>query len=265
MSKVILILIVGLTSTLSAQSLPMSIDLSKYTPYKESQDGGTCFAYATTYTALTIYYNLYKGVTDTTEVNKNAFSPSFTASLVRKKKPLFNKLFTLGSCEIGGNIEKSSDVLVQRGAISFGGFGIGCSVNITNEQYVIAGGNKIVFWKYLIDPANELSLASRTQLIKEKLLSNDPVICAIYQTDYLMNNSSFIITQPVNKDDNLKNKNSNHAVCVVGYDDNLNGGSFLIKNNYRGFGKNGFAWITFRDFNKYFKYAIFLKPNFSNG
>ncbi len=40
-----------------------------------------------------------------------------------------------------------------------------------------------------------------------------------------------------------------HAMCVIGYDDNRNGGSFEIMNSWgSNFGDNGFIWIKYSDF-----------------
>lgn len=58
------------------------VNLSVYTPTQYGQYKGTCYAYATTYTALSIEYNVQKSITGNRAVNRNAFSATFTASLV---------------------------------------------------------------------------------------------------------------------------------------------------------------------------------------
>jgi len=54
---------------------------------------------------------------------------------------------------------------------------------------------------------------------------------------------------------------SGHAMCIVGYDDNKNGGSFLIQNSWgTDWGRGGRAWITYNDFNRFNKEAYGLYP-----
>ncbi|MEO6980303.1 MAG: hypothetical protein ABI113_18065, partial [Mucilaginibacter sp.] len=88
-----------------------------------------------------------------------------------------------------------------------------------------------------------------------------PIVCAIHQTDLLRSNKKFDFVVPSTGDSETLNdawKNSNHAVCIVGFDDGRNGGSFLLKNNYSTFGSNGLTWITYKDFMLYLSYALVL-------
>ena len=54
-----------------------------------------------------------------------------------------------------------------------------------------------------------------------------------------------------------------HAVAIIGYNDNINGGSFLIHNSYGSqWGDNGNMWITYNDF---FNYVDHVFICYSNG
>ena len=45
-----------------------------------------------------------------------------------------------------------------------------------------------------------------------------------------------------------------HALCVVGYDDNVGGGAFKIANSWgKNWGKSGHAFISFSDMEKLIK------------
>ena len=48
-----------------------SISLEKYCPTKQGQEGAICFAYATTYTALSIEHNIRENKTDESLNNFN--------------------------------------------------------------------------------------------------------------------------------------------------------------------------------------------------
>src|ERR1035437_103512 len=53
-----------------------------------------------------------------------------------------------------------------------------------------------------------------------------------------------------------------HALVVIGYDDEINGGSFEIMNSWgEAWGNQGFAWIKYFDFNVFSKYAFEMIPN----
>jgi hypothetical protein len=52
-----------------------------------------------------------------------------------------------------------------------------------------------------------------------------------------------------------------HAMCVIGYDDYLNGGSFQLMNSWgTDWGKGGFAWIRYADFKEFNVEAYGLYP-----
>jgi C1A family cysteine protease len=52
-----------------------------------------------------------------------------------------------------------------------------------------------------------------------------------------------------------------HAMCVVGYDDDLNGGSFRIVNSWGSdWGENGFFWLSYDDFYDKVSEAYVIKP-----
>jgi hypothetical protein len=53
-----------------------------------------------------------------------------------------------------------------------------------------------------------------------------------------------------------------HAMVVVGYDDNIRGGSFKLMNSWgRDWGVNGFKWVRYQDFQYFVRNAYELIPN----
>ena len=52
-----------------------------------------------------------------------------------------------------------------------------------------------------------------------------------------------------------------HAMCVIGYDDNVGNGAFQIMNSWGPeWGDNGNAWVSYRDFDHFVKEAYGLYP-----
>lgn len=59
-------------------------------------------------------------------------------------------------------------------------------------------------------------------------------------------------------------KHNNHAMCVIGYDDNIAGGAFRVLNSWgTSWGDNGMVWIKYADFTRWCKIALqaFADPN----
>ena len=55
-------------------------------------------------------------------------------------------------------------------------------------------------------------------------------------------------------------KYSGHAMCIIGYNDAVNGGSFEIMNSRgKNSGKDGFYWISYDDMKKFGSQALIMK------
>ena len=52
-----------------------------------------------------------------------------------------------------------------------------------------------------------------------------------------------------------------HAMCVIGYDDRLEGGAFQIMNSWGSdWGQNGIAWVRYGDFKEFVREAYGVDP-----
>jgi len=243
-----------------SQILADHVDFSGYAPTRLDQFKGTCYAYATTYTALTIKFNLLKKAQTMQEINDNAFSAAFTASMVRKQRFLLAKLFNFWSCSSGGNIEKAAKIIQEKGAI-FNNDQKGCCFVPGAKQIKDAASFKIKDFSIILKVDDKRDQEVIKAQFKGYLSQKIPIVCAIHQTDMLRGNKQIDFVLPAAGDSEIKGdtyKNSNHAICIVGYDDRRNGGAFLVKNNYSSFGVNGRSWINYADFFKYLSYALVL-------
>jgi hypothetical protein len=92
-------------------------------------------------------------------------------------------------------------------------------------------------WHYVY---TELSIAP-TDMIKQALMEYGPVSSAIY--------TGFAFQSYTEGVFNISESGSaivNHAVTIVGWDDNLGGGSWIIRNSWgTGWGENGYMYITY--------------------
>src|SRR6202008_2669113 len=97
--------------------------------------------------------------------------------------------------------------------------------------------------------------------MKQNIAQGAPVVIgmAVGGTFEEMNgNKSWI---PTEEDYNNKDQFGGHALCVIGYDDNLDGGSFQIMNSWgEDFGVNGLFWMPYEHFEKFTNEAYGLYP-----
>ncbi|MEL6135457.1 MAG: C1 family peptidase, partial [Bacteroidota bacterium] len=64
-----------------------------------------------------------------------------------------------------------------------------------------------------------------------------------------------------NRNDYARRGYGGHAMCVIGYDDNLEGGAFQIMNSWGPqWGENGVAWVRYKDFQEFVMEAYGLYP-----
>lgn len=197
------------------------VSLKEYCPKKEGQKGAICFAYATTYTALSIEHNIRNGITNENSPEFKSYSYGFVASEVKKGKSFWGKRFN--RCGRNATAKMAMEVLKDFGTVPFMDFQNKCACGKTNRFENAAQEFRIQDYETVgvADEQDEVHI----QKIKDKLLRKKPVITTIYQEGFFRNsNGSKTIVFPdgyVKKDNN-----ANHVVCIVGYDDNVEGGSF---------------------------------------
>ena len=94
--------------------------------------------------------------------------------------------------------------------------------------------------------------------IKLSLSNKKPVITTIYQEGFFYNsNGEANITFREGYQKRLIN--ANHVVCIVGFNDKHNGGSFIVKNNYKSWGEDGFSFVKYEDFVKLIRTSYIIE------
>ncbi len=64
--------------------------------------------------------------------------------------------------------------------------------------------------------------------------------------------------------ESLDNTLGAHAMAIVGYDDHINGGSFLIANSWgKNWGQDGYTWANYDDMIRFIRHAyqVFPEPH----
>ena len=228
-------------------ALPSKISLEQFCPKRLNQGKqGSCVAWASAYAARTILYSRATGQ----DPNKVAFSPAF----------LYNQIH-LEDCQ-GSYLPYAVDNMNEVGALPLREFPYNdndCDNKPSNTQIAQAK-------QFIIKGANRLSkdgddYAVDIQAIKQNLAQGAPVtIGMMVGGSFMQNMEGQKVWHPERSDRDMDGFGG-HAMCVMGYDDNVEGGAFQLMNSWgENWGDRGFAWVRYRDFEFFVKEAYGLYP-----
>lgn len=229
--------------------LPSNVSLLKYAPKRLNQGSqGSCVGWASSYAARTILYSKQTGANP----DQVAFSPS----------SLYNEI-NLPNCQ-GAYVHTAMETMKKQGVLPFNEFPYNeksCDKELTNYQlqdaskYVIKGYNR------LTTGSNPNNYKTDMLAIKQNLAQGAPVVIGMMVGGSFMQDmvgkEAWI---PSASDYNMYGYGG-HALCVIGYDDFKDGGSFQIMNSWGNeWGKNGIFWINYSDFAHFNKEAYGVFP-----
>ncbi|RYZ49907.1 MAG: hypothetical protein EOP49_15200, partial [Sphingobacteriales bacterium] len=213
----------------SFRDMPASHSLEQYAPTPGDQGNyGTCTAWAVGYGAATILYARTHNLTDKSLINKYAFSPTFLYEQI--KQP------TDKDCQGGSSSLAALSALIDKGDATLKTAPYGCNIAPSEhakteaQHYKLADAALLFTQKgiskndvYYKEPQAAI------ELTKKALLEGSPV-----SISFLLPKSFFAIKTAIWNPDPQESfgdwKHNNHAMCVIGYDDNIAGGAFRILN-----------------------------------
>ncbi|MGB0933341.1 MAG: C1 family peptidase [Lishizhenia sp.] len=229
--------------------LPERVDLRKYCPTAKNQgQQGSCVAWAAAYAGRTIIEAQRTGQNP----DQIAFSPSFMYNQIKIKN---------SNCQ-GSYIKRAMDNMLNQGAVDFQDFRYtdqDCSALPSRSLLQKAAKYKTRGFQRLTEEGR--SKTYEMLAMKQNLAKGSPIIIGMmvggsFMQD-MMNKPAWIPSQ----NDYAQRGFGGHAMCVVGYDDYLNGGSFLLMNSWgTDWGKDGFAWVRYSDFRAFNKEAYGIYP-----
>ena len=217
--------------------LPSFFSLQSYSPYPKSQDNlGSCTSWASAYCAFTIVKSVESGFSVV------AFDP---LNLHNRLKALTNQ----EACSYGNLISQASLMLKNYGCPKFNI--TNCGLESSSKKY----SDKLYNYEYLSINTNDFKYA----ISQEK----SPLVigCKSYTDGW--GNIINLTNGTWNGQCNGK-EDGNHAMVIIGYDDNKDGGAFLIQNSWGSeWGDNGCFWMRYSDVNKviYEAYQYIPDPN----
>ena len=235
---------------LEASALPTRVSLAEFAPPRGNQGHqGSCVGWSTSYAARSI---LYTRQTGTQLTQQTAFSPAF----------VYDQL-AHGRCSGGSVISHALQLMKDEGDLPLSEFAYDqkrCDRlpdgNEKNEarQYRIAGFDR------LSQDASDYSLNALA--IKQHLAQGAPVVIGMHvggTFETAMEGAR--VWHPTQDDWDERGDWGGHAMAVIGYDDMLEGGAFLLMNSWgNGWGEQGLGYVRYKDFNHFVKEAYGLYP-----
>lgn len=235
-------------------ALPSSYSIREYLPEIGDQGlDGTCVGWAAAYYMRTAVEAARRGIRNNpTAISKFAFSPWWLYAKM-KTKPDSN-------CADGGFLEDALLVMKNKGAAL-----MGCAPLSCGDRYEqcdpSATAFRIADYATLFPPkAAEGDGPQRIHAIKSALVEGTHAVLA-----GIMVPPSFIEEATdqwrAAPGETLENTLGAHAMAIVGYDDHINGGSFLIANSWgKSWGENGYTWANYQDMIRFIRHAYQVFP-----
>lgn len=227
--------------------LPEQFSLLKYAPRRLNQgQQGSCVGWASSYAARTILHARMTGKNP----NDVVFSPSF----------VYNQI-ALENCQ-GTYLTEAMKTLQEVGDLPFTQF----AYDESSCRRTPDNSEKNAARPYKINGYNRLTVGGdkyKTDLlaIKQNIAQGAPVVIGMMVGgSFLQSMQGKKVWFPNESDYNMRNFGG-HAMCVIGYDDYLEGGAFQIMNSWGpAWGENGVAWVKYSDFEYFNKEAYGLYP-----
>lgn len=231
----------------SQNQLPRRVSLEKYAPTRRHQgQQGSCVGWASAYGARTILQAQATG----SSPNNVAFSPAY----------LYNQIH-LENCQ-GAYMVNAMKSMYENGALPFNEFRYD---DRTCSNYPDAG-DIAKGQQFRIKGYNRLSLGGsnyKTDLvaIKQNLAQGAPVVIGMMVGGSFMSRMLGQKLWRPTQSDYSQRGYSGHAMCVIGYNDDYEGGAFQIMNSWgEDWGDRGIAWVRYKDFDYFVKEAYGLFP-----
>lgn len=224
--------------------LPESYSLKQYCPKVGSQGSyGTCSAWSSTYAARTIAEAIKWGWTNQDVITQESFAPLFVYAQVKSKVD--------SVCLRGVRMNDALETLKTKGAPKKNHFNVQCADNAPSWVADEAKDYRIEDYFTLFNSLCN-SRDEKVNKVKKSLSQDRPVIVnmnfprSFYRAGDVWNVTDYNSTAALY-----------HAMCVVGYDNQKEGGAFLIMNSWsERWGNGGYTWVKYDDFARYVDFAF---------
>lgn len=226
--------------------LPEYVSLLKFAPSRMDQgEQGSCVGWGSSYAARTILEASSTGQSP----DEIAMSPSF----------VYNQIGN-DDCQ-GAYIINACKVMEQVGDVPKRNFEYtdqSCQRKPGDQLLQAAQNFKIRGYERLSKDGDDYT--TDFYAIKQYLAKGSPVIIGnMVGGSFMQDMMGKKIWHPTQDDYSMEGFGG-HCMCIIGYDDRLEGGSFQIMNSWGpAWGEDGIAWIHYKDFMQFNKEAYALQ------
>ncbi|MDH3649065.1 MAG: C1 family peptidase [Saprospiraceae bacterium] len=233
--------------SVGAGGLPIRVSMENFAPQILHQGRqGSCSGWASAYGARTISYAQSMG----SSPDQVAFSPSF----------LYNQI-ALPRCQ-GAYLRNAMEFMTKVGALPFKDFGYtdeSCQIMPDPFDQQQAAEYRIKGYTRLSRGASNYQ--PDVQAVKQHLAQNAPVVIGMMVGQSFQHSMRGQALWRPSEQDYAGYGLGGHAMCLIGYDDEVAGGSFRVMNSWgERWGDDGFSWIRYSDFEQFAKEAYGLYP-----
>lgn len=230
--------------------LPSNYSLEKYVPPVLNQgETSTCVGFAMGYYGISTIHNAYFDRSNEYEKLIHSFDPFYAYTINRT------------NCDEGLNMLQAFERFSRLGAkkMFFSPLDIDCDNPISDES---REKNWEYLSPYILEKFEYIQVYNPRFIenVKISIVNKLPVIIGAILSESFNNlelKAGSIFWSPKEGEES----SGGHAMCVVGYDDDLNGGSFRIVNSWgTDWGDNGFFWLSYDDFYATIDEAYVIKP-----
>jgi C1A family cysteine protease len=185
------------------------------------------------------------GITDREAITNSAYSAAFLFRLVAPKDL---------NCQGSSSLMAALRTQKETGNLPIADVSESCITEVSEAQIQKAASGKIKDYARLFDI--ESPAASKIFAVKKSLSENRPVVMGMICPPSF--DGAKEIWKPTEQAD--RKLYGGHAMCVVGYDDNKDGGSFEIQNSWGlKWGNGGYIWINYETFAAFTLYGFEIK------
>lgn len=234
----------------SYRSVDTKASLEKYAPAVKTQGKyGTCTAWAAGYCGRTILEAQRQGWDAPSTIDNNAFSPGFIYRVTTPKT----------SCN-GAFISDCIKNIKTIGIPKLSDYNEDCpQEDIPKSIYKKAAAYKMSGYATLWNAANPSKPKERVLAVKKSIDEGNPVVIAMY-----VPNSFCYSKGPtwIKESTDLAvgdqgHAHGRHAMCIIGYDDEKDGGAFRIQNSWSvAWADKGYIWIKYEDAAEFIYQAV---------
>jgi Papain family cysteine protease len=235
-------------SVLLKEKLPVRISYESLCPVVQAQGTySTCVGFACGYYFRTIIEAQARRITDKIAIDQLAFSPGY----------LYEKAKDDGdyACTQGVYLSRALEVLRGTGAVPVKRFPYPACNQKTDALSVVAAQYRIGAYERLFSVYDKEQ--TKIDNLRRALAGGNPVVIGMVVP------ASFYtagrVWKPDRREDPQDKQLQGHALCLIGYDDRWQGGSFRVVNSFgSAWADKGFCWIRYQDLARFTRYGYTL-------